>query len=123
MKNLGKEERDKVLKSNGIIVKLILLSSGVVIKEVDLTNDQKTLSVYRKYLGEKYQPDDLYTTIISNHFSWADILYLVTKHSPSLFGKSSVKKVPILNFIGESMNAVYIDRTSKESRALTVIVY
>jgi hypothetical protein len=118
---LGKEDREKILRSNGIIVKILMLCTGVLVKEIDLTKDERSISIYRKYLGEKYQPEDFYTTVISNHSSWIDILYIVKKHSPSLFGKSSVRKVPILSFIGIAMNAVFIDRTSKESRAETVL--
>jgi hypothetical protein len=96
--------------------------TGLVINETDLSKDEKALAIYKKYLGSDYKAKDFYTTIISNHCSWAEILYLAQKHSPSLIGKSSVKKVPIVSFIGIAMNAIFIDRTSKESRADTVII-
>ena len=115
----GPQDRN-ILKDIGKnFVTLIYKSLGVYILEKNLEEDEKVLSVYRKYLGPNYDPKVLrfkYTTVISNHVCWVDILYLMSKISSSFVAKESVKSVPLVGYIAEAYKTLYIDRNSRDAR-------
>lgn len=115
----SKEEREYILKVNRILGKAFYLSLGTNMTEIDLREDHKTKSVYKKYLGENYDfhgHEDNFSTVISNHFSYVEPQYFLYKFSPSYVSKSSAKKAPLVGKIGEVLNNFWIDRTSKNNR-------
>ena len=115
----SKEEREYILKVNRILGKAFYLSLGTNMTEIDLREEYKTKSVYKKYLGENYDfhgHEDNFSTVISNHFSYVEPQYFLSKLSPSYVSKSSAKKAPLVGKIGEVLNNFWIDRTSKNNR-------
>jgi len=106
---------------NKIIVKLLYNSCGLVIHEKDLTKDPKVLEIMRKYLGKDYTPSHKYSTIIANHVSWADILYIEKKFSPSFIAKDSVRKIPFVGLIAWGQKSSFIARKDKNAIEKTVI--
>ncbi len=113
------EHREYIFKSNRILGKLLHLSLGIVFLEKDSRNEEKTKNVYKKYLGEDYdfnRYENNYSTVVSNHVSYIDIVYFLYRESPSYTSKESVKKLPLVGMIAEGLNTFYIDRTSKENR-------
>lgn len=115
------EERRKVLYLSGILIKLMYMSCGIIVNEKDLSKDEKILSVYRKYLGNDYQPDDKYSTVIANHTSWADILYMQKKFAPGYISKDTVEKIKVFNLMNWVQKCIFISRKDKENLEKTVI--
>lgn len=99
------------------------MSCGIIINEKDLSKDEKVLSVFRKYLGKDYQPDDKYSTIIANHISWADIIYIQKKFAPSYISKDTVQNLPLFKFSGWVQKCIFISRKDKENIEKAVIFY
>jgi hypothetical protein len=95
-------------------------SFGVVVKDINATNDSRVLEVYKKYLGSGYKPTDDYTTIISNHISWVEVIYFAKRFSPCFVAKKTMSNAPFINFIGKALTAIYIDRSDKTNRHETV---
>jgi 1-acyl-sn-glycerol-3-phosphate acyltransferase len=115
--DMTEEEKKIITYFINFMVSLLLLTLGIWTVEYDWTNEEKVIKVYRKYLGENYVPNNKrYTTIISNHISWADIMFFLSRECPSFIAKDSVKKIPFIGFISQTLQSLYIDRTSENSR-------
>lgn len=73
---------------------------------------------YTEYLGENYDKKDRPCTLVCNHSSWVDIIYfLFCSYHPSYVSKDAIKKIPLINTMGQMMNCIYIDReSSKENK-------
>ncbi|MFC2176445.1 lysophospholipid acyltransferase family protein [Bacteroidota bacterium] len=57
--------------------------------------------------------------LMSNHQSYIDI-WIIPKYAISVFvAKLEVKKMPLMGWAASSVNTIYVDRSSKESRAKT----
>lgn len=57
--------------------------------------------------------------MMSNHQSYLDI-WLIPKYAITVFvAKAEVKKMPLIGWGASAVNTVYVDRSSKESRART----
>jgi 1-acyl-sn-glycerol-3-phosphate acyltransferase len=113
------EDRQNLLKIARFYVKAVYVVLGVWVTEKDLTHDNEVLKVYKKYLGQDYNPDlfkDKYSTIIANHVSWADILYVLSKYGPSFISKDSVNRIPFIGYVSYAFKTLYINRQSKDSR-------
>lgn len=105
---------------NSVLAKLVYLSHGVIIHEIDLTKDEKTLAIFRKYLGPDYQPQEKFSSVIANHSSWNDITYLEKKFSPSFIAKASVRSVPIVGLIAWTQKSCFISRRDNDDVEKTV---
>lgn len=105
---------------NGIFSYSTYLSMGVIPKSIDLQRDEKSLAIYRKYLGSDYVPGTFYTTVIGNHMSWAEILHIVSCEAPSFMAKDSVKKMPVIGSIMVGSQGMFIDRHNKDARLETI---
>jgi 1-acyl-sn-glycerol-3-phosphate acyltransferase len=114
------EDRKKIVKSNQIILGIMQFAMGIIANDFNATNDSRVLEIYRKYLGSGYKPAEDYTTIISNHISWVEIIYFTRRFSPSFIAKKTVSKAPIISYVGKVLNAIYIDRSDKTNRHDTV---
>jgi len=89
---------------------------GVKINEFDYSNDENTLKIFRKYLGNEYIPDNnKYCGIAANHISWVDILYTEKKFSPSFIAKDSTRKIPFLGSIAWGQKSAFIARKDKNA--------
>ncbi len=77
----------------------------------------------RKYLGKDYTPENRFSTIIANHVSWADILYIEKKFSPSFLSKDSIRKVPFVGLIAWGQKSAFIKRKDKDAIEKTVIIF
>ena len=99
---------------------MIYHSCGVVINETDLSKDDRVLGIFRKYLGNHYTPNDNYSTVIANHVSWADILYVEKKFSPSFIAKDSVRSMPFVGLIAWGQKSFFIARKDKNAVEKTV---
>ena len=105
---------------NSYILKFFYNSCGVIIHEKDLTKDLKILEIFRKYLGPNYEPIQIYSTVMANHISWADILYLEKKFSPSFISKDSVKSLPFVGYMAWAQKSAFIARKEKDAIQKTV---
>jgi len=94
----------------------------VIIKETDLSKDAKVIDIMRKYLGKDYVPQERYSTVIANHISWADILYMEKKFSPSFIAKDSVKIIPFVGLIAWGQKSSFVARKDKNAIEKTVII-
>jgi len=110
-----KEDREKVLYWNSIVVKAYYMVMGGRIYEKDLTNDEKTINIFRKYLGKDYIPEEKYCSVAANHISWMDILYTEKRFSPSFIAKDSVKSIPLIGKIAWGHKAAFIARKDKDA--------
>jgi 1-acyl-sn-glycerol-3-phosphate acyltransferase len=99
---------------------LIYNFCGLIIHEKDITKDKRILEIYKKYLGDDYVPDEKFSTLIANHISWADILYLEKKFSPSFIAKASVRKIPFVGKIAWGQKSSFIERKNKDAIEKTV---
>ncbi len=119
-KNITKESKGRLSWMLYYLVKLVYLSAGVKISEKNLCKDknksEETFNVYKKYLGKDYQPGEEFSSVISNHVSWVDILYLLSKNGSSFIGKDSIQKVPLVGYISQRVNSLFIDRSNKENK-------
>lgn len=79
--------------------------------------------LYTHYLGPgSYDNfDSNYSLIISNHSSWYEILYILCQYVPGFISKIGVKKAPLLGFVTENIDSLFIDRANEEDRNLIVI--
>lgn len=89
-------------------------------KTIYLEKDERTLKIYKKYLGEDFIPKEFYTTIIGNHATWSDILFILKLEAPSFVAKKSVQDYPIIGGIARSIQCMWIERGSKNARAETI---
>ena len=80
------------------------------------------MSTRRKYLGPKYEDRTDYSVIISNHASYTDIFVYLKKFAPAFASKDMIKKVPIIGFVCESLEGLFINRESKDSTTVIVII-
>lgn len=94
---------------------------GVKINEKDLSQDENTLNIFRKFLGKDYVPGEKYCSIAANHISWLDILYTEKKFSPSFIAKDSVRKIPFVGLIAWGQKSAFIARKDKNAIEATVI--
>lgn len=93
---------------------------GLIIHEKDLSKDPKVIEIMRKYLGKDFIPQEKYSTVIANHISWGDILYIEKKFSPSFISKDSVRKIPFVGLIAWGQKSCFIARKDKNAIANTV---
>ena len=57
--------------------------------------------------------------MMSNHLSYIDI-WMIPKYALTVFvAKAEVKRMPLVGWGASAVNTVYVDRSSKESRAAT----
>jgi 1-acyl-sn-glycerol-3-phosphate acyltransferase len=116
-----KQDKETLFKIMSRLVSALLFGLGVKIKENDVLSDPHTIKVYRKYLGDDYDMhNSQFTTVISNHIGWQEIMYVLTKYVPSFTAKSSVLKIPMIGKIAQRINTIFIDRTNKESTSLVL---
>jgi 1-acyl-sn-glycerol-3-phosphate acyltransferase len=81
--------------------------------------------VYRKYLGPDYKFEfgDNYSTLISNHTSWVDIVYHLYFYAPGFVSKAAVRTFPLIGKIAQQINCLFVKRESEENRHLIVIYF
>ena len=48
--------------------------------------------------------------VVSNHSSWADILIMCVLYMPGFVAKADVQKVPIIGFLADCMECLYVQR-------------
>jgi len=110
-----------VVAWNNFVAKGIYASCGVIVKEIDLSKDTKVIDIMRKYLGKEYVPGEIYSSVIANHVSWADIFYIQKKFSPSFIAKDSIKKIPFISLMAWGQKSSFIARKDKNAIEKTVI--
>lgn len=118
--DLTKKDKLNISKFIRTFMTLLYSSMGVRVIEKDISRNEQVLKIYRKYLGEDYNPEnyaDKFTTVIANHISWADILYILSRESSSFIAKASVIQIPMVGFISYALKTLFIDRASKDSRS------
>jgi 1-acyl-sn-glycerol-3-phosphate acyltransferase len=111
------DERRFIEKWFYYLVRLLYTVMGVWTIEQNLSTNKEVMNLYRKYLGPDYSNENIkYTTVISNHSSFADILYISSKTAPSFLSKETVKNYWFVGYISYALNTIYLDRTSKDNR-------
>jgi hypothetical protein len=120
-KETSLSKRKLLTKFNNFIFGLSLFIIGFRAKRVQRRYDE----IYKKYLGSDYQSsfDDNYSIIISNHFSWIEILYYLQIYSPGFISKESVKNFPLIGTIASTIDCLFIDRTNSENRSYVVYLF
>jgi len=112
---LSQSQRRKVEIICSIAMFIVLnIVLGLFYKEKKITD----LTVFKKYLGPDYKDRDDYSLIISNHTSYTDIFVLGRILVPSFAAKAGLKTVPIIGFIAESLESLWIHRDKKEQSDL-----
>lgn len=117
----GKSDR-RIRYSINVSIKVVI---GMVLWLFGLVATKKRLQpndLYSYYLGAgNYNNFDKdYSLIISNHISWFEILYILCHFVPGFISKATVKKVPMLGFITENIESMFLDRANEENRNLIV---
>ena len=70
------------------------------------------LWIHRTHLGvsaPKAQP----VCVVSNHVSWVDILVFMAEFFPSFVAKATIRKLPLVGVISETMGCIYVERESR----------
>lgn len=67
---------------------------------------------YKKYLGPDWKADKNKKpgTIITNHQSWLDIMAHMYRQPPSHVSKDSVRRVPFIGHIADSVGCLFLQR-------------
>ena len=99
------------------ICKIGLIIAGIRIKIVS----DRFVDVYKKYLGDNYDFDDQqYSSVISNHVSWYEILYFLVEETPGFISKESVRNFYFIGYIAEQIDSLFLDRTNEKNRNAVV---
>ena len=92
----------------------IVLAAGATVIWIQ-TNRPKVC--YKKYLGPDWKPRyDNFSSRVSNHSAWADILAHMYHQTPSFVSKSAVLKIPFIGKIAELCGSLFLERASNDSR-------
>ena len=62
--------------------------------------------------GSKAQP----VCVVSNHTSWADILIFMAEMFPSFVAKATIRKLPLVGVISDTMGCIYVERELRVER-------
>lgn len=77
---------------------------------------------YKKYLGPDWTPKwadegHPYSTVLTNHSSWVDDTIMMSLHPSSFVAKSSVRSLPMVGYMADSSESLFIKRTNKDARS------
>lgn len=105
-----------------LVGSFVLFSMGVIVKVNKPKNVEK---IYKSILGDDYNMEEKdYSLIISNHLSFLEIIYYLFKVQGSFVARSQTQHVPLLAEALKAYEALYVDRSSKQSREEAVnIIY
>lgn len=119
-KEISHIKRKILVKFNNLMYGLALLVIGLKSKRVKNRYD----AIYQKYLGPYYNSsfDKNYSIIISNHFSWIEILYYLKIFSPGFISKESVRHYFLIGEIATAHDCLFLDRTNLENRTYVVFI-
>lgn len=70
------------------------------------------------WIRETGQSDPSAALLISNHVSYLDILYYLSTDVPAFVSKASVKDYPLVGYIAQTLQCLFVDRTSGRGAAL-----
>ena len=51
--------------------------------------------------------------LVSNHLGWMEAAYIMAVYAPSFVAKSSIRKMPIIGWVGDQIGNIWIDRLNK----------
>ena len=72
---------------------------------------------YSEYLGPDWNASwDDAPILISNHISFIDDVLAIIKYHPSFIARASIKQMPAIGILADSLNCIYIDRFGKDSK-------
>jgi 1-acyl-sn-glycerol-3-phosphate acyltransferase len=118
-KPINESQRYFVVKLTKFFSSLGLLVAGLIPEEKKGRYDH----IYTKYLGKDYEITyDKYSAIISNHVSWAEILYYLNSLTPGFISKETAKNFPMIGVIAKKLECLFLDRTNQENRLLVVLL-
>ena len=108
--------RGAILKKLGsLYTRVIMLAMGyIMIKE-----HRRNGIDFSKYPGIRIAAQKA-PVIISNHTSFADILYMLYKYTPSFISSNHVQKMPVVGPIAQGLNCVFLDRQDAKSKETTL---
>lgn len=117
-KNVTQTKRKAIVLLTKFFHVVVMFIMGLRFKD----KRYKFETIYKKYLGPDYEAkfNAPFSAMISNHISWAEILYFISKYSSGFIAKSTVLNVPFIGFIAEKLECLFIDRTNVENRQLVV---
>jgi len=78
----------------------------------------KDFDILRKYLGPRYDDKKVFSVIISNHTSYIDAFVFGKMFAPAFAGKAAIKNVPLIGYIADCLEAMWIERESKEQTSI-----
>ena len=100
----------KIIKRGGVFARLILFCVGfywISVKKAKIAN----------YLPDYRTPGNKKASIIvSNHYSWLDIYYHISKHCPSFLSKDDVIKYPLIGVIAVGLQSLFVNRNSRNDK-------
>lgn len=102
---------------------LIHLSLGIIPFHT-YKYDERTISIYRKYLGEDFDmsSDRPYSIVISNHVGWVESFYYILKLVPGIITKTEISNIPVVGYVMRSIDSLFINRKNKENRDEVVYI-
>jgi hypothetical protein len=73
---------------------------------------------YTYFLGPNYKETTAYpkyySTYVSNHTSWLDIIFLISYIRPAFTPKAVLRKIPIFGVIVQALGCIFIARGGNE---------
>lgn len=73
---------------------------------------------YTPFLGPNYKETSVYpkffSTYVSNHTSWLDILLMIAYNRPAFTPKKALIKIPVLGLLTEALGCIFIARGGTE---------
>jgi 1-acyl-sn-glycerol-3-phosphate acyltransferase len=95
-----------------LISTMILLVAGIRMSRDDRDYD------YSFYLGPNYKETTPYpkyfSTYVSNHTSWMDILLMIAYNRPAFTPKHNLKKIPLFGLLVQALGCIFVARGGTE---------
>ena len=113
------EKRKSTEKICGFFLKWFAFTLGI--KSVHVER-QKCEKLYKEIFGDDYNftYDEGYSTIISNHTGWVDIIVYLHRFAPGFIAKNDVKNIPLVGKVAEQIECLFVDRDDANNRNATV---
>lgn len=118
------KSRAKLRSFYQIIIRISLFINGIVITKRE-TKSALTDEIYKKYLGQDFDYQQAmesndFIIYACNHIGWIDAFFMGCHTSSIFVAKASTKNIPIIGYIGQQLNVVFIDRGDKDSKAKSI---
>jgi hypothetical protein len=102
-----------------VIATLIILMFGLRMSRENKDYD------YTPFLGPNYKETTIYpkyfSTYVSNHTSWLDILLQIAYNRPAFTPKKELRKIPLFGLLVEALGCIFIARGGTEEERNQIV--